>query len=1050
MLAATLLFAACEGENLFQGGPVAGGTPEILELQVRPQPVRSGDALDVRVVASSLSAIGEVSIGLRRGMTVDTVIEVDPARQQVTQDVTFRVPAEVSDTIIIVQATVRTEGGAVSEIVSDTVLVSDLAAPNVTLNLLQDEAGAGDSVEIIVQATDNVRLSESGFVILNAEGDTVVITTAAVDGARSDSVSFFFEVPDSIPASQLSVFGIGRDFQGLEGRSAPQTLAIIDRIVNLVQILQPQEGQRYPLDDSIEVVVRAEDRSGIREIMLEGFAVRGEPELGTDTTVVRFARKTALFPSAGADTFPKDTLFRRFLIAVPDTARENVHIVARVLDVAGNTLSDTTTILVGGPRVVVLNPGTGGQIQANRVLGVRVQAVDGLGITRVRILAEGAVTQTIVRDFTPAADTAVVDTTLLIPATAQGTLTIRAEARNTVDDLGESDLVSVEVVQGVVADTVPPELRLALAAGQRLELTDSLEVSVVAKDNSGIARVGLAAIGTNDDQVIPLRPRLVRSYSPSRTGEVLVEFGFTPESFVDALVLPDTVTFQIFAFAVDEQGNCAAAVSNQFQSLQCDEVSFPGDTTATGVGGLRTEVVAVSGRTIGLPDGGVIADARVDVARSRLYLSNFSLNKVDVLNLVTEQFERGILVGSQPWGMDISAAGDVLYVANSGGTNISVVGLDGTPAEIPSERIFTPNEVLFDIREQDDNGRIKLVSSFIDFSDRPMFIVEDAYRNLVYSTRPTPAAEFGSIRVAPTLDPSGSPLDTVDVRFMVLGDAVNTDVDDAYAVARADSMAIANCPGTFDHCLVLFDHIPGQPGSIIQSDPLPVLEAGADLLAKGSDVFVVRGQWIPDLVGLSDTTFVSGSGNRRHVAFGEGGVDPHGRIVLWHAAGPGGQGALSPATSVADIVSNASERVNGVGLNQAGDLGVARGQNGAYFFTGGDDPVGDLRLQGFFESGLQNGGAGATFHPQHTNARQTGTEAMAFVGTSRRTIKAINTFHFFEMGEIHIRDNIVGPLRAALPLPGDPADVILKLFGVTDAGGVVIIDVRAGDVDTQP
>ena len=190
--------------------------------------------------------------------------------------------------------------------------------------------------------------------------------------------------------------------------------------------------------------------------------------------------------------------------------------------------------------------------------------------------------------------------------------------------------------------------------------------------------------------------------------------------------------------------------------------------------------------------------------------------------------------------------------------------------------------------------------------------------------------------------------------------------------------------------------------------------------------------------------------------------------------------------SVSDIMTNASETVHGIGLNYDGTLGVARGFQ-AYFFTT------DLRLQGVAD--LPSGGSGAVLHPLHANA-PTLTNAgeyrpdthMAFLGTGDHTIDIIDTYHFLRSGRLFIRDVIQGPLRAVLPFPEDnqgltcakipvtnqagstignaisifeggdfdkpyPPDgatddrcIVVKLFGVTDTGGVVVVDVRKADI----
>jgi hypothetical protein len=186
------------------------------------------------------------------------------------------------------------------------------------------------------------------------------------------------------------------------------------------------------------------------------------------------------------------------------------------------------------------------------------------------------------------------------------------------------------------------------------------------------------------------------------------------------------------------------------------------------------------------------------------------------------------------------------------------------------------------------------------------------------------------------------------------------------------------------------------------------------------------------------------------VAFGEGGRARAGRVSFWHADSR----SLSYEVSVADIVSNASERIQGLELNRDGTLGTARGA-ASYFFTT------DLRLQGSFAEGLEQGGTGTVLHPSHPGDYRGGVgrgstpETVAFVGTGNHTIRIVDTVHFTARGEIHIRDNLTGPFRAGPPTaadlqgkncPGDPTCVVAKLYGATDAGGVVVVNVLASDI----
>ncbi|HEY8483035.1 MAG TPA: hypothetical protein VIL13_00380, partial [Longimicrobiales bacterium] len=114
-----------------------------------------------------------------------------------------------------------------------------------------------------------------------------------------------------------------------------------------------------------------------------------------------------------------------------------------------------------------------------------------------------------------------------------------------------------------------------------------------------------------------------------------------------------------------------------------------------------------------------------------------------------------------------------------------------------------------------------------------------------------------------------------------------------------------------------------------------------------------------------------------------------------------------------------------------------------------------LRKQGEFKEGLVGGAGGVTLHPSHATINGSNETTLAFAGTGRQSIKIIDTFHFYERGEILIRDDVIAPLRASLPLPSDnaglscPADdrcVIAKLYGVTTTGGVVVVNVRRRDL----
>ena len=69
--------------------------------------------------------------------------------------------------------------------------------------------------------------------------------------------------------------------------------------------------------------------------------------------------------------------------------------------------------------------------------------------------------------------------------------------------------------------------------------------------------------------------------------------------------------------------------------------------------------------------GGVL----VDPGCQYVYLTNTLQNRVEIYSLQTQSFEAPITVGLSPVGLDVTPAGNLLYVANSGEHTVSVIDL---------------------------------------------------------------------------------------------------------------------------------------------------------------------------------------------------------------------------------------------------------------------------------------------------------------------------------------------------------------------------------------
>jgi YVTN family beta-propeller protein len=92
--------------------------------------------------------------------------------------------------------------------------------------------------------------------------------------------------------------------------------------------------------------------------------------------------------------------------------------------------------------------------------------------------------------------------------------------------------------------------------------------------------------------------------------------------------------------------------------------------------------------SIFVPLAGPLGQAIFDPACQYVYLTNTGLNRVEIFSLQTLALQAPIQVGAQPIGADLSPDGSLLYVANSGGNNISVIDL---AARTELRRITVPN-----------------------------------------------------------------------------------------------------------------------------------------------------------------------------------------------------------------------------------------------------------------------------------------------------------------------------------------------------------------------
>lgn len=783
----------------------------------------------------------------------------------------------------------------------------------------------------------------------------------------------------------------------------------------------PADSATVALGDSVFTQVSLSDETELASLTLRGVALRGDPELGTQTEVERFAEKTVSFDGAAV----QDTTILRYLLAADDTVRERiVYVVAEAVDAAGNASTDTVVVAIGGPSVRIAEPAAGEEVTAGVPLDVRVVATDAIDrVGSIRLRATGAVSLDTTLTLTASVEQVDTVISVAVPASATGSVQLEASAVSGSQIRGTSRPVPVDVV-APTGDESRPAVSFDVAVPARVETTDTLAVSVSASDETQLAETGATVIATRATAAgtDTLYTRVFRGGPAAQTFRLPLDV--LPLTELDSA----EVTLEVTAFGVDAAGNCGAATTTgSVQSIACAENGA--GLVLTAASGRQVAVYFARGATVLRPnDGDVIADLTAD--GTRLFLSNLSRNRVEVLPLGERAYGSPVRVGSEPWGLAVGRGGDTLFVANSGGTNVSAIPLTGgTLAEAEGSRIFTRNEVLYDVTYKVGDGTPSEVVEY-DYSDRPQFLAQSSNGLLVFSTKPTGAAPDGTVRIyRPRFDKS-------EIFIGYLG---NLNAGNGIVVNARSAYLIGGDPATIGVCPRRRFGDASDPVCVSGDaytvsallDSLRALPANAQ--GDTYDTRLDLGVLIEE-VGLQDTTFVAASTDRDFIAVGEGAID-RARIPLFEAAGDD----LELRGDVRDLINNTDERVIGLGLNFDGSLGVARGDD-AYFFNQ------SLRLQGVTPSGAPSGGVAML----PTNANYpTGGDRLAFISgvdaAGESYVDVVNTFNFFRISRIPLRDPVVGAMTVAPRAPSDPAEVALRLYAIT-SGGIVGIPVTNSDL----
>ena len=890
-------------------------------------------------------------------------------------------------------------------------------------------------VLVNVKATDNTGVSSflttvrNGAIVIAT--DTATIKPAAPTSTRSVSIP----LAGAKRGDRLTVRTTVTD----AAFNTRTDSVVITIAAPNITFLAPLPGAKLNVGDSLLVSVNVKDDAGVKNISITGYSLRGSAVLGTQDTVVRYPRVGAPTATASFGTNVKDTTIFRYIkpSAPVDTITDSLVVSAVVTDYLGAIDTARITVkMVRGPNVFVLSPVAGDSATPGAGLTVTLRATDPTGVLRLgfRIQSDASfptkVDTTIIQTYSTGPKDITFSSTIAIPANApaRGLLTITPIATNTGGQDGASAPTIIAVRAGL-----PPAPRVYQTIAKRVETNDSLTITAL---GNGVRFVGYVLRDSAGGVIKRDSVALLTPY-PS-TAVVTVGLNLPASAQGKRITLT--------SFAYDLGGRIGYSLPAGATVFQPNPAGAFVDTA-----------LVVYGRTYPLPvtRDGTIADLIVDQSRGNVFLSNINFGRLEVWQGGSGNFDNtGIVVGSQPWGMTMSRTApgkDTMYVANSGGTNLSRVFIGSSAPSAMREdlanRLITRASYLFRATEARDasTGKIRLTVSLpILFSDRPQYVEQSAQGLLYISTKPTVQAPKGTIRY---MNPAAqAPDERFILKFAFAGNDPNS-----WVLANLDDAYVTPAPATSasNDILTLCDHPTGttaretcasSSGGILAA--ITALQAAVPTTDVDFDVNIDFAS-----LGLTDTTYVASSGDGKWISFGEGNRAPVARNFILQDDGtvPGYFTAASGSLNVADLMSNASDRVFGLALDKTGKtLGVHGSET---FFANVTFPF-TQRLQG--KKSTFSTGAGIAFHPNADGITTPQDSRLAFVASANGTIEAVDIAYYdFVRGALATKFNLYGPLRASLPFPGDDPSIVLKLFGVSSKG-LVVVNVTTADLKAGP
>jgi hypothetical protein len=1004
-----------------------------------------GANLSVTVTSTDNFGVGYVFTRVSNGaqvIAIDTAT-LKPTQKSVVRTVAIPFGSVAKGDQLTIRATAA-DGATNEKTDSLLITVADTSGPSliVSTSKANRPVSGGDTLDVRVTANDSSGIAYAGYRLFRLRPtDSVLVRAESTVVPANVRISTFqtpvynWIVPDTMLTGTYAVVPFALDRSGVYTKAGKPgaNFTLVDGQNPGLQFLGPIAGAKLNVGDSLLVTAHLTDNIAIQKVSFVGISTR-TPTAGIDQEIIRYPQVTA--PTTSFRSGLRDTLIQRYIrVSAPvDTITDTLVVTGVVTDLANNV--DTVRVkvkMVNGPAVTFLSPLLGDSATNGSNLAVALKGTSILGVSKLGFRMQSApgwptpIDTTVLVNYASALKSTTVQANILVPANAppKGVITITPISQDVNGQDGSSNPAIIAVRAGS-----PPAPMVLQSIGTRIETKDTLFVTA---SGSTIVRVGFEAVDSTGTVI--------------RRDSIAVNNN-TPLPYALPLNFSPTVQGKrvwIRSFAYDGGGRLG-------YSVRATGVALTGLVPA-----IDTALV-VYGRTYSLPvnRNGSIADLAVDVARGNVFLSNLNYGRLEVWQKSTQAFDNtGVVVGSQPWGITMSRtapSGDTLYVANSGGTNLSRVYVGAATAsgmkEDLNNRLLTRVSFMYKLTEVRDasTGKIRLtVSAPITYSDRPQYVQQSSSGRLYISTKPTSAAPLGTVRYMDPATPAP------DERFILAFATPGADPN-SWLIANVDNAAVtpASATSSANDALTLCDHPSGSTAAATCVTNTGGIQATINaLVAAVPQSDIEYGVNLDESsLGLSDTTFAAASGDGKWITFGEGNTRrAYGRDLLLRDDGtvPDRYTYASPAINVTDLINNAADKIYGVALDKTGQtLGIHGAES---YFAAVAQPF-TQRLQGKKSTFAQ--GAGITFHP---NADGTGTpqqNRLAFVASANGSIEMIDIAYYdYLRGSLATKYNLYGPLRASLPFPGDDPSVVFKLFGVSSAG-LVVIDVTAADILPGP